>query len=69
MTHGDQEKPRVSIVISVFNKGDAIVEGLDRIFAGIRLPCETLVVYDDASDSTWYRFAFPPLTLKQLRVA
>jgi dolichol-phosphate mannosyltransferase len=47
-----EEEPRVSIVIPVFNEGDAIVGCLDRIFAGVRLPCEILVVYDDASDST-----------------
>jgi len=46
------EQPRVSIVIPVFDEGDSIVGCLDRIFAGVRLPCEILVVYDDASDST-----------------
>jgi dolichol-phosphate mannosyltransferase len=49
---GNEEEPRVSIVIPVFDEGDAIVGCLDRIFAGVRLPCEILVVYDDASDST-----------------
>jgi dolichol-phosphate mannosyltransferase len=50
--HGNEEEPRVSIVIPAFNEGEAIVGCLDRIFAGVELPCEILVVYDDASDST-----------------
>jgi dolichol-phosphate mannosyltransferase len=48
----DTERPRVSVVIPVYNEGEAIVGCLDRILAGVHLPCEVLVVYDDASDST-----------------
>jgi glycosyltransferase involved in cell wall biosynthesis len=44
--------PRVSIVIPAYNEGDAIVACLDRILAGVTLPCEVLVVYDDESDTT-----------------
>ena len=44
--------PRVSIVIPVYNEGEAIVSCLDRIVAGVTLPCEVFVVYDDESDST-----------------
>jgi glycosyltransferase involved in cell wall biosynthesis len=44
--------PRVSIVIPVYNEGDAVVTCLDRILAGVQLPCEVLVVYDDVDDST-----------------
>jgi glycosyltransferase involved in cell wall biosynthesis len=44
--------PRVSIVIPVYNEGDAIAACLDRILAGVTLPCEVLVVYDDETDST-----------------
>jgi len=44
--------PRVSIVIPVYNEGEAIVVCLDRILAGVTLPCEVLVVYDDDGDST-----------------
>jgi len=46
------ERPRVSVVIPVFNEGDAIVECLDRIVAGVSLPLEVLVVFDDPSDNT-----------------
>jgi dolichol-phosphate mannosyltransferase len=44
--------PRVSIVIPAYNEGEAIVPCLDRIFAGVTLPCEVLVVYDDPDDTT-----------------
>jgi glycosyltransferase involved in cell wall biosynthesis len=44
--------PRVSVVIPVYNEGDAIVGCLDRILAGVTLPCEILVVFDDDDDST-----------------
>ncbi len=44
--------PRVSIIVTVFNEGDAIEECLDRIFESVRLPCEVLVVFDSADDTT-----------------
>jgi dolichol-phosphate mannosyltransferase len=44
--------PRLSIVIPVYEEGAAIVACLDRILAGVTLPCEVLVVYDDESDGT-----------------
>jgi dolichol-phosphate mannosyltransferase len=44
--------PRVSVVIPAYNEGEAIVPCLDRIFAGVTLPCEVLVIYDDPADST-----------------
>jgi dolichol-phosphate mannosyltransferase len=44
--------PRVSVVIPAYNEGEAIVPCLDRIFAGVTLPCEVLVVYDDPADTT-----------------
>jgi dolichol-phosphate mannosyltransferase len=45
-------RPRVSIVIPAYNEGDAIAPCLDRILAGVHLPCEVLVVYDGEDDST-----------------
>ena len=45
-------RPRVSVVIPVYNEGESIVGCLDRIVAGVTLPCEVLVVYDDESDTT-----------------
>jgi dolichol-phosphate mannosyltransferase len=39
-------------VIPVRNEGEHIVPVLDRIFESVKLPCEVLVVYDEAEDST-----------------
>jgi dolichol-phosphate mannosyltransferase len=44
--------PRVSIVIPVYNEGDAIVSCLDRLFDAVTLPCEVLVVFDAEDDTT-----------------
>jgi len=44
--------PRVSIVVPAYNEGEAIVPCLDRIFAGVKVPCEVLVVYDEPEDTT-----------------
>jgi len=44
--------PRVSIIITAYNEGESIVTCLDRIFESVTLPCEVLVVYDTADDST-----------------
>ena len=45
-------KPRVSVVIPVYNEGEAIVAHLDRIFEAVNLPSEVLVVYDTEDDTT-----------------
>jgi glycosyltransferase involved in cell wall biosynthesis len=42
----------VSIVIPVYEEGEAIMPCLDRILGGVDLPCELLAVYDDPGDST-----------------
>jgi dolichol-phosphate mannosyltransferase len=44
--------PLVSIVVPVFNEGDAILPVLDRIMSGVTLPFEILVVFDTPEDST-----------------
>lgn len=44
--------PRVSVVIPAFDEAEQIVPVLDRILEGLTLPCEILVVYDSASDTT-----------------
>lgn len=44
--------PRVSIVIPVYNEGEAIVGCLTRILEATTLDCEVLVVYDFAEDTT-----------------
>jgi dolichol-phosphate mannosyltransferase len=45
-------KPRVSVVIPVYDEGEAIVAHLDRLFEAVTLPAEILVVYDTEGDST-----------------
>jgi dolichol-phosphate mannosyltransferase len=44
--------PRISVVIPAYNEGEAIVPCLDRVFTGVRVPCEVLVIYDDPADTT-----------------
>lgn len=43
---------RVSIVIPVYNEGDAVVPVIERIVESVHLSCEILVVYDAESDTT-----------------
>jgi len=45
-------EPRVSVVVTAYEEGDAILPHLDRIFEGVSLPCEVLVVVDSPDDST-----------------
>lgn len=45
-------KPRVSIVVPVFNEGPSITSFLDRLFDAVAMPCEVLVVYDMPEDRT-----------------
>jgi dolichol-phosphate mannosyltransferase len=49
MTSG---RPRVSVVVPARNEGKDILPVLDRLFESIRMPCEVLVVVDEAQDST-----------------
>ncbi|MGH3680703.1 MAG: glycosyltransferase family 2 protein [Natronosporangium sp.] len=44
--------PRVSVVVPVYNEGDAVVRPLERIAAEVLLPAEILVVYDTPEDTT-----------------
>lgn len=45
-------KLAVSIVIPAYNEGEAIIPVLDRIFDGVELDCEILVVVDFEDDTT-----------------
>ena len=45
-------KLAVSVVIPAFNEGAEIVPVLDRIFDGVELECEILVVVDFEEDTT-----------------
>lgn len=44
--------PRVSVIVTAYNEGEAIVSCLERIVEAVRLPCEVLVVYDSTDDTT-----------------
>jgi len=45
-------KLAVSVVIPAYNEGPSIVAVLDRIFDGVELPCEIIVVVDFKEDTT-----------------
>jgi glycosyltransferase involved in cell wall biosynthesis len=45
-------KPRVSVVIPVYNEGEAVVRCLDRILREVMLPAEVLIVHDMPEDTT-----------------
>lgn len=45
-------RPRVSVVITAYNEGEEIMACLDRVLDAVKLPCEVLVVYDSADDTT-----------------
>jgi glycosyltransferase involved in cell wall biosynthesis len=51
-TGDDLVKPRVSVIVTAYNEGEAIVTCLDRLLDSITLPCEILVVYDSPTDTT-----------------
>lgn len=44
--------PRVSVVVTAYNEGEAIVPAVERILEAVTLPCEVLVVYDSPDDTT-----------------
>ena len=44
--------PRVSVVIPVYNEGEAIVACLERILRDVLMPAEVLVVHDMPEDTT-----------------
>jgi glycosyltransferase involved in cell wall biosynthesis len=45
-------KPRVSVVVTARDEGEAIVSALGRITEAVELPCEILVVCDSPDDTT-----------------
>jgi glycosyltransferase involved in cell wall biosynthesis len=45
-------KPRASIIVTVYNEGEAIVPYLDRLLESVTLPSEVLVIFDSPDDTT-----------------
>jgi dolichol-phosphate mannosyltransferase len=43
---------RVSVIVTAYNEGESIDACLDRILEAVTLPCEVLVVFDTADDTT-----------------
>jgi dolichol-phosphate mannosyltransferase len=43
---------RLSVVVPVYNEGEEIEGFLERLFDGIKLPCEVLAVYHSPDDTT-----------------
>lgn len=52
MNPGASSELRVTVVVTVYNEGDAVVGCLDRILESVHLPCEVLVVYDAPDDTS-----------------
>jgi dolichol-phosphate mannosyltransferase len=44
--------PRVSVIIPVYNEGDAIIPCMERILRDVLLPAEILIVHDTPDDTT-----------------
>jgi dolichol-phosphate mannosyltransferase len=44
--------PRVSVVIPVYNEGEAVIPVLERIIESVQSTCEILVVFDTIEDTT-----------------
>ncbi|BBH68045.1 polyprenol phosphate mannosyl transferase 1 [Actinoplanes sp. OR16] len=45
-------KPRVTVVIPVYNEGDAILPHMERLLRDVTLPAEILIVHDTPDDTT-----------------
>ncbi len=48
----DDDELRASIIIPVYNEGDAVRPSLDRILDTVTIPVEIVVVYDSPDDTT-----------------
>lgn len=47
-----EEGPQLSVVLPVYNEGDAVAPVIRALVEGIHVPCEILVVYDFDEDTT-----------------
>jgi glycosyltransferase involved in cell wall biosynthesis len=46
------ETPRISIIVPVYNEGEAVMAFLDHTLEAVAMPCEILMVYDSETDTT-----------------
>ena len=49
---GGEDQPQLSVVLPVYNEGEAVAPVIRALVAGIHVPCEILVVYDFDADTT-----------------
>src|ERR1035437_8902276 len=47
-----EDQPQLSVVLPVYNEGEAVAPVIRALVAGIHVPCEILVVYDFDADTT-----------------
>jgi dolichol-phosphate mannosyltransferase len=47
-----EDQPQLSVVLPVYNEGEAVEPVIRALVAGIHVPCEILVVYDFDADTT-----------------
>jgi len=47
-----EESPQLSVVLPVYNEGDAVAPVIRALVEGIHVPCEILIVYDFDEDTT-----------------
>jgi dolichol-phosphate mannosyltransferase len=47
-----EDQPQLSVVLPVYNEGDAVAPVIRALVEGIHVPCEILVVYDFDEDTT-----------------
>ena len=47
-----EDQPELSVVLPVYNEGEAVAPVIRALVAGIHVPCEILVVYDFDEDTT-----------------
>jgi glycosyltransferase involved in cell wall biosynthesis len=47
-----QDQPQLSVVLPVYNEGEAVAPIIRALVEGIHVPCEILVVYDFDGDTT-----------------
>jgi dolichol-phosphate mannosyltransferase len=48
----ENAQPQLSVVLPVYNEGEAVAPVVRALIAGIHVPCEVLIVYDFDGDTT-----------------
>lgn len=48
----EEDQPQLSVVLPVYNEGEAVAPVVRALAAAIHIPCEILIVYDFDGDTT-----------------